>query len=148
MSANVVQVEAVVEEYLNNEDAEPAAIFLDMAAVFPSAGWSCMRWALRRLGVPAGLDDATVRLYDSAFVHIVWGGGVSSHSLLVTCGIRQGCPASGTLWASLYGLVIRRAWQSFQLGGGLWLVFADDIAVVLRGVVRCCSELAAGPAGF
>lgn len=112
MPANVAQVEAAVEEYLDDERAEPAAIVLDIAVAFLSVEWAFMRWALLRLGVPAGLVDAIVRLYGSAFVHIVWEGGASSQSLLVTRGIRQGCPASGTLRALLCGPVVWRAWQS------------------------------------
>lgn len=97
VSANVAQVGAAVKEYLNDEDSEPAAIFLDIAAAFPSVGWAYMRWALCRVGVPGGLVCAICRLYATASAHVVWEGEVSSHSLLVTRGIRQVCPASGTL---------------------------------------------------
>lgn len=43
MSANTVRVEAAVEEYLHDEESEPAAIFLDTAAAFPSVEWAYMR---------------------------------------------------------------------------------------------------------
>lgn len=45
MAANVVQVEPAVEEYLNDEDTELVANLLDIAAAFPSVGWSYMHWA-------------------------------------------------------------------------------------------------------
>lgn len=95
-----------------------------------------MRWALSRVGVPYRLVSAIFRLYASAFVHSIWGGGVSSHSLPVIRGIRQGCPASGTLWALLYDPVVRRVWRAIPRGDGLLAVFADDIAVVLKTVFR------------
>lgn len=98
ITANVVHVEAAVEGYLHDEDAEPAAVFLDIAAAFPAVEWSYMHWALCRMGVPEGQVDAIFRRYGSAFTHIVWQCGVS----------------------------VRLAWQSFPLGAGLLAVFADD----------------------
>lgn len=48
-----------MEEYLNHEDAEPAAAFLDIAAAFPSVEWPYVHWALCGMGVPEGLVGAS-----------------------------------------------------------------------------------------
>lgn len=61
MSASVAQVGAGVEEYFKDDDSEPAALCLDIAAAFPSIEWACVRWALRRLGVPASAVDSIFR---------------------------------------------------------------------------------------
>lgn len=114
-----VQVAAAIEEYSRDEESEPAAIFLDIAAAFPSVEWAYMQWALRRVGVPDGVVDAIFCLYASALVHIVCDGVVSSRSLPVSRGIRQGCLASGTLGGLLCDLVVRRARQAFPRGDGL-----------------------------
>lgn len=76
--------------------------------------------------------DAFFRLYASASVLVA----CSSHTMHVTRGIHQGCPAPGALWALLYDPVVRRVWQSFLFGDGILALFADDSAVVLRNVFR------------
>lgn len=136
MAANVVHVEAVVDEYLNDEDAEPAVVFLDIAAAFPSAEWAYMQWALGRIQVPVSLIDAIFRLYASACVRSMWEGTVSDRSLPGIRGIPQGGLASGALWALLYDTFIRRAWHVVPRGGGIGAVFADDGDAVLRNIFR------------
>lgn len=135
MVANVVHVEAALEESRHDEDAEPVAVLLDIAAAFPSVEWAYMLWALHRLGAPPDVVAAIFRFYDPTNAHILWDGAVSEQTLAVTRGIRQGCPAFGTLWALLRDPVVCRAWHCFPRDG-LLAVFADDIAVVLRNVFR------------
>lgn len=56
--------------------------------------------------------------------------------LRVTRGLRQGCPASGTVWALLYDPIVGGMWL-FLPRDGLWTtVFADDIALAVRNLFR------------
>lgn len=55
---NVVKLEGAVTGFLNEYEAEPAAVLLGVSAAVPSAEWPSVRWALERQGVPLELVDA------------------------------------------------------------------------------------------
>lgn len=56
--------------------------------------------------------------------------------LWVTRGIRQGCLASGTAWAVLYGPIVGCTWQALKRDELSLTALADDIVVGLQNVFR------------
>lgn len=76
-----------------------------------------MRWALRRLGVPASVVDA---IFGCTLQPLCTSCG-KVHLLTILC---QGCLASGTLWALLYDLVMFHAWHGLPRRDRILAVFA------------------------
>lgn len=55
---SVAELEGVVSGYLHDDEAEPVAVLLDVAAAFPSAERTSIRWALTAQGVPTWLVES------------------------------------------------------------------------------------------
>lgn len=133
---NVAELDGAVTGFLYDDESELAAVLLGIAAAFPSAEWEIVRWALERQGVPRALADALFAMYGPTAAEVYLNGRASGCCMPVTCGIRQGCLASGTVWALLYDPVVRFLWGSLPRDD-LWLtVSSDDIALALCNVFR------------
>lgn len=70
MLTNVAEIEGSITGFLHDDEAEPAAILLDVAVAFPSADWGYIRRALRALGVPRTLIDALFAMYGPTRIEI------------------------------------------------------------------------------
>lgn len=113
---NVAELDGAITGFLQDDESEPAAVLLDIAAAFPSAAWEYIRWALTAQGAPPALISALFAMYGPTVVEIYLNGKPSGHRMPVTCGIRQGCPASGTVWALLYDPIVRFLWGVASAG--------------------------------
>lgn len=131
----VAELEVAVTRFPHDAESEPAAVLLDVAAAFPSAECEYIRRALDAQRVPPFLVDALFAMYWPAHIEVNLNGRTTSIRVAVTRGIRQGCPASGTVWA-FYDPVVRCLWGAVP-HDELWLTaFAADVAVALRNVFR------------
>lgn len=71
---NVAELEGAITGYLHDDEAEPAAVLLDVAAALPSAEWGYIHWALTRPGIPAAVIEALFAMYTPTSVDFVVDG--------------------------------------------------------------------------
>ena len=111
----------------------PSGVFLDQAAAFASVAHSWISLALATIGVPDWLLIGVLALYDNSAGII--GVGDSSIRIAMKAGIRQGCPASGSVWALIFDCVVRGLVRLLAPRRGLVRAYADDLALVLMNVL-------------
>lgn len=138
---SVVELDAVVAGFLYDDEAEPAAVLLDIAAAFPGAEWEYIRCALTSQADPAALVDALFALYGPTHIEVRRNGHATGRPLRVTREIRQGCHASGIVWALLHDPIARSMWPALPRDELRLTAFADDAAVAMRTVFRDLSVL-------
>lgn len=118
------------------EGSVPAVVLFDIRAAFPSVAWEWIWMVLRRLRVPAWLIRAVHAIYYGSWSDIVFGGCVSACGFHIRRGILQGCPASGSLWAILFDLVVRALVCAHPEPQGSLTAFADDLAAAFVNILR------------
>eukprot|EP00972_Heterocapsa_arctica_P031850 4692438-Heterocapsa_arctica.AAC.1 len=60
---------------------------------------------------------------------------------MITSGIKQGCPSSGSLWCILFDPIIRMLHAMIEEMGGALAAFADDLGMSLKDVVAALIRL-------
>eukprot|EP00928_Gymnodinium_smaydae_P065478 TRINITY_DN4861_c0_g1_i1.p2 TRINITY_DN4861_c0_g1~~TRINITY_DN4861_c0_g1_i1.p2 ORF type:complete len:1358 (-),score=164.81 TRINITY_DN4861_c0_g1_i1:1259-5332(-) len=109
-----------------------AGICLDLAKAFDSVSPDQALLALKRLGFPPGLADASARFYQSNRRWIEWQGAVACEPIRATISLLQGCPL-----APLMLVVLMQTWEAHAFSGsdasvarGLYL---DDRTIWAQG---------------
>jgi hypothetical protein len=128
---NVLEVEGFGQSYTIAEADNPAILLFDLMAAFPSLSHQWLFVVLRRMKVPKRVLRAFAALYKDCFATILLLGGRWRRVPMLS-GIRQGCPASGTLFALAIDPCIRYLISLLGPRGGMLNAYADDIAAVLR----------------
>ena len=128
--ANVVDIEEAAL-HAAMEQEEPATFLFDFSAAFPSISQDYLLVALRHIGLPPEALSAVRALYDNnrcrlAFAGALWG------SFDLTSGIRQGCPLSPLLFATVLDPFLRTLQR--KLPGQVIRAYADDTAAVVHDV--------------
>ena len=130
MLANVLDVEeAMLETALTYDD--PAAIFLDFEAAFPSLNQRFIRRVLTARGWPPWLLRFVEVLYTNNFCVLSLGGNTGP-GFETTAGVRQGCPLSPLLFSFVSDVLLCRVRRLAP--AVLIRAYADDIALVLRSL--------------
>lgn len=113
---------------------DAAMFFVDFRAAFPSIVREWIDLVLRRLGVPTQFVRAFRGLYagDSAVLRF---GSLASRVFRVSAGIRQGCPCSGSIFASAIDPVLRMLLCRIPRPLNTLVACADDIALMLTSFV-------------
>ena len=125
--ANVIDIEEAAAHQALGEDE--AAIFLfDFSAAFPSVNQDFLVRALSHIGLPAVALNVVRALYDNnrcrlAFAGTLWGG------FELGSGIRQGCPLSPLLFATVLDPFLRLLQR--RLVDQTVRAYADDTATVV-----------------
>ena len=126
---NVLDVEAAPFAASYDADRKPVILLFDFAAAFPSLShaylWSCLR-VLR-------LPELAISALQTLFAdnkHFYRFGGQLHFAFTVTSGVRQGCPASATLFVLAIDPLLRALSSRLPLGATV-CTFADDLAIVL-----------------
>jgi len=116
----------------------PAAIFFDFKAAFPSVSHAFLLDTLRHLGLPQGIVQFIASLYfgNRCFLSV---GGKKVRGFSISAGIRQGCPLSPLLFALVADLLLRRLKAFFP--GSTRKAYADDLAMVTRNFPRDAAPL-------
>jgi len=128
---NVLEVEGFGQSYTIAEADNPAILLFDLMAAFPSLSHQWLFVVLRKMKVPMRVLKAFAALYKDCFATIILLGGRWQRVPMLS-GIRQGCPASGTLFALAIDPCIRYLISLLGPRGGMLNAYADDIAAVLR----------------
>ena len=128
MLANVIDVdEQTMVSAL--EESEPAAVFFDFKAAFPSVLHEFLFSVLRRIGIPTAIMAFITCLYFDNRCSLILGGARFPGFHLLS-GIRQGCPLSPLCFAIAADLPLRRIHR--LLPDATIRAYADDLAIVLR----------------
>lgn len=109
---------------------EGGLIFLDFKAAFPSIRYSWVFAVLRQMGVPESLCVCLAALYATTVAPIGFGTACPC-VVRVTAGIRQGCPASGMVFALAIDPALRMLSTCSPSHRDALVAFADDIAMLL-----------------
>jgi hypothetical protein len=127
---NVIEIEGFAQSYAIADAEDPAILLFDIRAAFPSLAHVWLWVVLIRMGIPKEFIAAIQALYHGGLARVVlmgarWGG------FPILSGIRQGCPASGSLFALAIDPCIR--YLMACLGPrGLLTAYADDIAAAVK----------------
>jgi hypothetical protein len=118
--------------HLSRRDGDAGLVFIDFRAAFPSILHGWIRMVLLATGLPLSFVTAFLFLYSEVSAAIRFGNCAPA-SLPMLSGIRQGCPASGAIFALCIDPLLRRI-GSWLPSPWSWLTaYADDIAIALRG---------------
>ena len=128
---NVLEVEGFGQSYTIAEADNPAIILFDIMAAFPSLSHQWLFVVLRKMKVPLRVINALKALYEDGFATITLGGR-RWRRVPILSGIRQGCPASGTLFALAIDPCLRFLISKIGPERGIINAYADDIAAVIR----------------
>jgi endonuclease/exonuclease/phosphatase family metal-dependent hydrolase len=118
--------------HLARRDGDAALIFIDFRAAFPSVLHGWIKAVLIATGLPVFFVNAFLSLYISVSASVRFGSG-STSSFPMLSGIRQGCPASGAIFALCIDPLLRRIYAWLPSPWSKIVAYADDIAIALRG---------------
>jgi exonuclease III len=130
---NVLEVEGFAQSFAIAEADDPAIILFDIMAAFPSLSHQWLFVVLVKMGIPLATISAFKALYRDCFATIMLMGK-RRRRFAIKSGIRQGCPASGTLFALAMDPCIRYLISRIGPDLGLVNAYADDIAAVIRNL--------------
>lgn len=108
-----------------------AAVFLDFRNAFPSLLHAWLRQVLVRARVPRWALRLVDYMYTDCLSLFSVAGEVVA-DVRIKCGVRQGCPASGSLFAIAVDPVLRVLAQGPGPRSQIPFAFADDLTVILR----------------
>ena len=137
---NVIDVDAAMREVAFEQD-DPAAVFFDFQAAFPSISHAFLHETLSALGLPPTVCRFISCLYWGHGCRIAGTDGLHE-GFRIGAGIRQGCPISPLLFAVVVDPLLRRLRRA--LPSDTVRAYADDLAVVLRslsGALPCLVEI-------
>lgn len=123
------------------EASAPATALFGIRSAFPSIYWQWIWKVMRAVSAPAWLVTAVQLLYQGSSSDVVFVGEVTVHSFPVRSGILQGCPASGSLWAILFDLVVRALLTAHPERRGSLTAFADDLAAAFINAITGVAPL-------
>jgi endonuclease/exonuclease/phosphatase family metal-dependent hydrolase len=128
---NILETESFMMHSTKWFDDKAGLLLLDFAAAFPSVAHRWIFAVLKAMGIPTFIFKAIQELYVDCSVEMIFGGEANL-LFAVTAGIKQGCPASGSLFALALDPFVR--FLCLRLPRPLHLVtaFADDIAIATR----------------
>ena len=101
---NVVQLESEALIASSTSTTTPLMLAFDLEAAFPSVYHRFMWAVLKQYGIPRSFRNVLKGLYNDHKVQIRLGG-ILYKGFKFRCGIKQGCPVSGSLFALLMDLL-------------------------------------------
>ncbi len=130
MASNIVEVDH--QAHLRAAGNKKAGILLlDFKAAFPSINHSFMHIILEALGLPAWVLNSIKNLYCDHRCSVNFGS-TSIKGFDILSGIRQGCPISPLIFATVLDIALRRLQRIVP--NATVKAFADDIAIVVDDV--------------
>jgi hypothetical protein len=154
---NIIEIEGYGQSYAIADAEDPGMLLFDLIAAFPSLAHQWLWVVLRRMRIPRWFIRVLQKLYRNCLAIVVlmglrWG------RFPMLSGIRQGCPASGTLFALAFDPCFRFIMHMLGPSRGVVTAYADDVAAAVKelfealrlldaafSVVEGCSALALHP---
>jgi hypothetical protein len=118
--------------HLSRRDVDAGLLFIDFRAAFPSILHGWIRLVLGATGLPQSFVTAFMSLYSDVSATIRFGSSEPA-TIPMRSGIRQGCPASGAVFALCIDPLLRRIAAWLPSPCSRLIAYADDIAIALRG---------------
>ena len=136
MTDNIFEIETTALAHVACAPQESGILLTDFAAAYPSVNHSWIFSVLERTELPEFICRFLRRIYDDSTTHVEFAGTTRGQFLMAT-GVRQGCPASGFLFAIsfenifrwLQEAVIPRNPVSLDFLQPAQCAYADDLAV-------------------
>ena len=115
--------------------ATSALLFLDFCAAFPSIAQAWIWLCMEHMCLPLWIVRVLRALYFNV-TGIISFGSAAPISINMLSGIKQGCPASGSIFALIIDPVIR--WLSYKISSPInhLVAFADDVAIYMEDFLR------------
>jgi hypothetical protein len=137
---NVIEIEGLGQSYAIADAPDPAILLFDIAAAFPSLAHQWLFVVLRKMRIPKFMIKCIQELYRDGFAEIVlmglrWG------RLPILSGIRQGCPASGSLFVLAMDPCFRFIMAKMGPKQGIITAFADDLAAAVKDLYQTIAIL-------
>ena len=105
-----------------------ACVLLDFASAFPSISQEFLFATLKHIGLPQNALNLLASLYDNSFCEVKQGS-TSAPGFLLEAGVRQGCPLSPLLYATVAEVLLDAI--EHRCPNTLTRCYADDTALVL-----------------
>jgi hypothetical protein len=141
---NLLLLEAAAMIAARSGASSPVMCFLDIAAAFPSLLHDYMRSVLSRFLGSHPLLYMISAMYENNTCDLVIRGTVSD-GFSVLCGVRQGCPLSGSLFALAFHPILvgisEALYKAAMHVGHDIFGYADDLALVLYDLWRLLPAL-------
>ena len=137
MTDNILEIETTALAHVACAPQESGVLLTDFAAAYPSVNHSWIFQVLENTGLPDFLFRFLRSIYRDSITHVEFAGAERGQ-LLVSRGVRQGCPASGFLLAMAFDPIFRwllestlpRNIDNLEFLQPAQCAYADDLAVV------------------
>ena len=151
MTDNIFEIESTALAHVACTPCESAILLTDFAAPYPSVNHSWIFHVLEKTELPEFTCRFLRRIYYDSTTHVEFAGSTRGQFLMAR-GVRQGCPASGFLFAMAFDPIIRwlqdaiipRNPAGLELLQPVSCACADDLAVAASSFR--CSMTAWAPA--
>jgi hypothetical protein len=132
---NIVELDALLLRAAKYYADKHGLLLLDIKAAFPSLSQEWMFQVLRKMQIPRMVIRALRALYNDNDATIFFNGAAHS-TITITSGIKQGCPASGVLFALALDPFLRYLLMRIPPPLNVVTAFADDIAIAARHLLH------------
>jgi hypothetical protein len=132
---NVIEVDDFLIRAAKYYRDKHGFVLLDIRAAFPSLRQQWMFYVLSEMQIPAFTLNAIKLLYTNCKADILFNGDIYD-GIHITAGIKQGCPASGSIFALALDPFIRNLILQIPPTLNLVVAFADDIAIATRTLLK------------
>ena len=136
MTDNIFEIETAALAHVACAPRESGILLTDSAAAYPGVNHSWIFCVLERTELPEFICRFLRRIYCEITTHVEFAGTTRGQFLMAR-GVRQGCPASGFLFAVafdpifswLQDAIIPRNLDSLDVLQPAQCAYADDLAV-------------------
>jgi hypothetical protein len=140
MVDNIIETEALALHLCRHFAEESGMVLFDFVSAFPSLSHDFIFAALHQVGVPPDMIRLIHVLYTDCVTSISLGGA-EGESFLIRAGIKQGCPASGSIFALALDPFVRKLCLMLPKPLNTVVAFADDLAIVARRILAALKVL-------
>ena len=131
MTDNIFEIETTALAHVACAPQDSGVLLTDFAAAYPIVNHSWIFSVLENTGLPDFLCRFLRSIYRDSITHVEFAGAERGQ-LLMARGVRQGCPASGFLFAMAFDPIFRWLQESIiprNVGKRAQRAYADDLAV-------------------
>ena len=136
MTDNIFEIETTALAHVACAPQKSGVLLTDFAAAYPSVNHSWIFSVLENTGLSGSLCRFLRSIYKDSITHVEFAGAERGQFLMAR-GVRQGCPASGCLFAMAFDPIFRylqesiipRNTDNLEFLQPAQCAYADDLAV-------------------
>ena len=149
MTDNIFEIETIALAHVAYTPRESGILLDDFAFSYPNVNHSWIFGVLEKTELPAFICRFLRRIYDDSTTHVEFAGTTRGQFPMAR-GVRQGCPASGLVFAMAFDLILRwlqeavipRNPNGLDFLQSAQSVYADDLTVAASSFRGLMTELA------